>query len=511
MIILLAVPKTAFAIDQTSARLADFLAEYSTESRLAYVGEREAPDRSAIVRKYRDLFTVPSVRSARSLYERAEGELRERARRLYFALLGMNISEQTVELGDKVDAMLLAAMVEVDGERIPYYQAQALAMHERDFAKRERIYIATLAVTEQANPIWRQMLERELEVIQSWGYPGLVELISEQKGIDYPAFQQRIGLLYDQMKELYFRSMEGWVEQALAHKFPGLHRVHSAYLRGLPTHDQHFPSRKLIPAAQATLGKLGFDLSTLPNIHVDTEDRPKKNPRAACFTTRTPAEVHLIIKPTGTQHDYEAFFHEAGHALHYGLTDASLPIEFRELSVSHALTEVYSYAIESITRQPAWLEHRLDIPTTQAREIARDAALVDLMMFARYTGKLAYELGFHLHPLNDSENRAHYAATLTRFSGFRYDPGAYLDDMDSDLYVADYLRAWLTQAMVEEYLRQEFGEEWFTSRGAGEFFRGLWTQGVRLENEDLARQLGYTPWDTAPLARRWERILGGAK
>jgi hypothetical protein len=502
------VPKQALNLDRTSARLADFIAEYSTESRLSWVGEKDAPDRARIVRKYSELFTKAQVEAAKTFYESSEGETRERARRLYFALLGMNISEQTVELGDRLDTFLLQATVEVDGEELSFYAAQAAIQHEDDFDRRERLAAATEGVVEESNPLRREMLERELDLIGEWGYAGFTELISEQKGIDYVAFRSKINGLFRQVKPIYDEAMSEWVSATLQHAYPGLHRVHSAYLRGLPTFNRFFPSKKLASVAENALGDLGFRLSDLPNIHVDVEDRPKKNPRAVCFVTRTPEEIHLIIKPTGTQHDYEAFFHEAGHALHFGLTPSDLPFEFRDLSTSHALTEVYSYAIESLVRCPGWLTRYLDVPTETAQEIRRASYLVDLMMFARYVGKLNYELDFFTEPGNDERNQKLYAETLTAHSGFSYDPRSYLGDMDSGLYVADYLRAWLTQAALEEHLVREFGEEWYQSGEVGDFFRGLWARGVSLENEDLARELGYEPWDTTPLRRRYETLRG---
>ncbi|HWQ28343.1 MAG TPA: hypothetical protein VNN12_04915, partial [Dehalococcoidia bacterium] len=58
-----------------------------------------------------------------------------------------------------------------------------------------------------------------------------------------------------------------------------------------------------------------------PNIHRDTEPRPRKSPRAFCSAIRVPDEVILVINPHGGHDDYRALFHEAGHAEHFGLTD----------------------------------------------------------------------------------------------------------------------------------------------------------------------------------------------
>ncbi len=48
-------------------------------------------------------------------------------------------------------------------------------------------------------------------------------------------------------------------------------------------------------------------------------------------------------------------------------------------------------------------------------------------------------------------------------------------------------------------------EDWFASPEAGELLRGLWATGESKENEEVARMIGYEPFDTTYLA---ERFLG---
>ena len=45
-----------------------------------------------------------------------------------------------------------------------------------------------------------------------------------------------------------------------------------------------------------------------------------------------PKIVHLITRAQGGLHDYQAFLHEAGHALHYAGCDPALPYTFRNIS-----------------------------------------------------------------------------------------------------------------------------------------------------------------------------------
>src|SRR5207245_4193084 len=115
-----------------------------------------------------------------------------------------------------------------------------------------------------------------------------------------------------------------------------------------------------------TLSALGLDLAAEENIKLDLEDRPQKAPRACVIASDPPKVVHLITRAQGGLHDYQAFLHEAGHALHYAGVDPALPYTFRNISRDHALTEIYSYIFEAITREPEWHAHYFGLPDDEA-------------------------------------------------------------------------------------------------------------------------------------------------
>ena len=73
----------------------------------------------------------------------------------------------------------------------------------------------------------------------------------------------------------------------------------------------------MLPALEATLRDLGIDLAAQANVHLDLEQRPAKSPRAFCAPIEVPGRVMLVIAPIGGRDDWEALFHEAGHAEHY--------------------------------------------------------------------------------------------------------------------------------------------------------------------------------------------------
>ena len=125
----------------------------------------------------------------------------------------------------------------------------------------------------------------------------------------------------------------------------------------------------------ATLRALGLDLEAEKGIHTDLEDRPQKSPRACVIASDPPRVVHLITRPQGGLHDYEAFLHEAGHALHYAGCEASLPLSFRRLSRDHALTEIYSFLLDSISCEPGWHAEHFGLSDGEALDERRRGAV----------------------------------------------------------------------------------------------------------------------------------------
>jgi hypothetical protein len=272
------------------------------------------------------------------------------------------------------------------------------------------------------------------------------------------------------------------------------------WLRRLSPLESTYPKERSVEVCVDTIRELGFDLEAIPNIRLDLEDRPQKSPRACVIAAAPPEVVHLITRAQGGLSDYQAFLHEAGHALHYAGCDPRLPWTFRALSRDHALTEIYSYIVEAVSRQPGWHARHFALSDAEAEENAEATRFLEAFLFRRYAAKLRFELGFwDAFPVEQGRSPLDYEPLLTDATGLRYDARGYLSDMDAGFYSADYLRAWIRSAQLSAYLRREVGEDWWRSTGTGEILRDLFAAGTRPSSEDVAGRLGFDPLDTAPL------------
>src|SRR5919107_1153404 len=481
--------------------------EIQTESRLAYSGLKREQNITAVLEKYAWLYNLDTVRHIEEAYRtETTPEKEERVRRIYYHLLGGYIGQQIAPLEDALVSFEAGATVEVDGENIPYHNVPTLIAGEQDFGRRDRLREASLGVVEETNPQRLEILGITLTTLAGeFGHDSYTAYNARKKRVDYGLLRQRMQDFLSETEQTYATLMGRWTEEMTARRPGEMGSHHFSYISRVPQYDEYFRKDRLLEAYQQTLSGLSLDPASQKNIHIDTEERATKNPRARCYAPDPPDEVHLLIKPVGGLEDYMAFFHEAGHAQHFGNEDPTLDYIERAVSTSNALTEVYSFLFEHLTQNRAWLTGVVGLPEVTAREVAYHAELTELYFVRRYAAKLAYELDFFEDPLAEGRNQRLYTTTLSAATHFVYTPQNYLNDMDPGYYSADYLRAWITEAMLRRNLEETYGEDWFACPGAGELLRGLWATGEKKENEDVARAIGCKPFDTSCLV---EQFLG---
>jgi hypothetical protein len=136
-----------------------------------------------------------------------------------------------------------------------------------------------------------------------------------------------------------------------------------------------------------------------------------------------------------------------------------------------------------------------------AAENASATVFLEALLFRRYEAKLRFELDFWSRFGTDGGTADGYAENLTSATGIAYRRDAFLSDMDSGFYSADYLRAWVRSAQLKQYLRAEIGGDWWRNPKTGDPLRDLFREGTKPTSEEIAGRLGFDPLDMHPLLR----------
>jgi hypothetical protein len=264
-----------------------------------------------------------------------------------------------------------------------------------------------------------------------------------------------------------------------------------------------FPKDRMLPALEGTLEDLGIDLKSQSNVHLDLDERPNKTPRAFCAPIEIPDKVMLVIKPIGGPDDWRALFHEAGHTEHFANTSRDLAMEEKRLG-DNAVTEGWAMLLQHLTDEPEWLTRRLDFP--RPHDYAVEGATGLLYFVRRYCAKILYEVEFQAaDDVKTMRNR--YVELLG--DALKIEPTSvnYLADIDSGFYVSSYLRSWGFEAQLRAYLREKFGNRWFTTRDAGLLLRELWAEGQRMRAEEMLKEVTGFSLEMEAVADRVREVL----
>jgi len=464
-----------------------FIADLLEESYLHFAGHKETFELEAIYARYEELSRLETVQRLKE----APTELRRFACESFLGNLTRRHQEELATAEASLEAT-------VDGQTIPYRMMRVELSNEPDRDRRERIERARVRLLdEQLNPIYLEAAQIDRAAISQLGAPNAYEL--------YQGFGYRLDELAEECRELLDETERSWEREAdrlfRSRLGVGLNEARPSDVPRLwraPELDQLYPADRMVPALDSTLNDLGIDLRSQENIELDLERRPNKSPRAFCAPIEVPGRVMLVIQPIGGKDDWEALFHEAGHAEHFGNTSADASFEARRAG-DPAVSEGWAALLERLVTEPAWLNRRLDVP--RPADLAQEGAVSNLYFTRRYCAKLLYEIEF-FQADDPATMKQRYFELLSDALKLPVNAESYLDDIDGGYYVTGYLRSWAFEAQLREFLRSEFGSEWFARREAGDLLRELWSLGQGPTAEGLLKDVTGATLEMASVADR---------
>ena len=504
-------------IDRLSAEAERFSSELDEEAYLHFSGQKETYDIAPIYERHARLTELDTALALGASLEASPAKpptpggksgppsaglgvagIRRRRELWKFACEGYLGNFVTAE-SERIAQLEATLSATLDDEEIPFRMLRPRLMNEEDRAKRERLSELRTDLTEEhLNGLYLHAAEVVHDETVRLGAPNYADLYREfGLPLDDLAAQCRAFLadtesLWEEAGDRFFRSRLGL----------GLGEVErwdvGRAFRGVAW-DAAFPAAAMMPCLEATLSDLGVDIHAQPNVEIDLEDRPNKDPRAFCSPIEVPGRVVLVIKPQGGAEDWDSLFHEAGHTEHFAHTSPSLAMEERRLG-DNAVTEGWAMLMQYLTHDPVWLSRRLDF--ARPHEYAAEGAARHLWFVRRYCAKLLYELEFHT-AADVTAMRSRYAELLGDATKVEPSGADYLGDMDAGFYASEYLRAWAFEAQLRAFLREKFGNAWFSKRDAGALLRELWAEGQKPTADELLRDV---TGETLELAAVGDRV-----
>jgi hypothetical protein len=476
-----------------------FIAERDEEYYLHYSGQKEELDLEPIYERYADLTTLERAQAIGAQVNGGSGvrELWRFACEGYIANLERRQAERLAELEATLEATL-------DGETIPFRELRPRIANEPDRDRRRRLEGAlSELVDEHLNPLHLEAIEIVRTAARELAGGSYRDLYVDRFGWRLEELASQCRSFLDSSERLYEEEADRLFRERVGLSLTEAERWDTPRLFRGAAWDPYFPVERMMPALEWTLGNLGIDLRAQPNVELDVEPRPKKDPRAFCVAIEVPERVLLVMKPLGGALDWEVLFHEAGHAEHFAHTSAALKVEERRLG-DRAVTEGWASLLQRLTSEPRWLTRMLDFP--RPADFAREGGVTLLYIARRYCAKLLYEL--ELFAADDVlPLRERYVELLGDAIKIAPSAANYLADVDSSFYVSEYLRSWAFEAQLRDYLRGRYGSDWFASRKAGGELVELWSEGQKPTADELLRDVTGSELDLESVATRVRELL----
>jgi oligoendopeptidase F len=491
-------------LDKVRSDLEDFSTEMGREWYLNLAGFKEELNQSAIYERYKHLFTKELTLSVKEKRERASGEQERKLRYLQEFFVSNYLEMAVKHLTDRAETMKSKETVTVNGERIPFRLAAVKIANGPNREVRSRLFHArNEVISDKINVVLEERMQKLHDVSRELGYENYMTLFRDVKGMDFHDLEVTMEELTSQTESIYRARMNEAFPAKVGVGLEDAEKHDIAFFFRAKEFDKFFKKERLLETLKKTLASMGIFLEEQGNIQVDTEERPKKSPRAFCVGIKVPDDVRLVLMPKGGHDDYAALLHETGHAEHFGCASRDLAVEYRRLG-DNSVTESFAFLLEYSTIDENWLKQFID--TENVAEYLDFAYLHKLYFLRRYSAKLSYETKLHTLGLEGMDKT--YKTTLEKALKFKHPRSHYLIDVDDGFYCAQYLRAWIFEAQLRAKLEQKFGEGWFNNPEAGRFLRGLWAKGQKYDVMELARMLGYSGLDIKPLTVQLRKRLG---
>jgi len=472
----------------------NFLGELDKEYYLHFSGKKPELNLEDIYRKYDFLFKFENSQFFKDLIDRSDGDNKKRSRFLFQFCTDAYIGKKYQKISDKIANNEATAKINIEGQDYSFRYSDIILSNEPDKNKRESIDSNRRKLTSDVFnndlKIYWQSLHEEAEGL---GFEDYTSLFLKLKGYDFYTLDASMDKLILETEELYEKHMDRLFKNKLGISIHGSKACDFAYIKRAKEFDMFFKKENLVPIFKDTMSLLGINIENQKNVVMDVDERENKSPRAFCCPVKVPSEIYLVVMPSGGQDDYGAMFHEGGHAEHFANVSSKLDFEYRYLG-DNSITEGFAFWLENLIFEKEWLLSVIKMDESTADEFIYFSGLINLFFLRRYAGKLKYEL--NLHDKTGFEKKDNlYSEILTKNLIMKYYPENYLKDVDEGFYCTSYIRAWMFEAQLKDYIFNKFGTSWFKSKKAGDFLKEMWGYGQKYSPEEILDFMGYKNLD----------------
>ncbi|MFI5211722.1 MAG: hypothetical protein ACHQIH_02480 [Ignavibacteria bacterium] len=489
---------------------------YSEEISKAYylqgAGLKTNIDFDDIYNRYSGLFSGDNLQTIKdSLSKSSNSDESKRANSFLEAFYGEIITQKHKSLISELLELESTSEIEIESDKtVPYRSSMSYLLNEPSAFKRQQIEQNIESfVGGKLNCVLEESFLQEEKSIRELGFANKIEMFTKLSGIDLYKTDLMMQDFIKETDELYSKYLGLYSKKVLNMNAEDLKRHDLLRIMRASNFDTLFPKDEMLKIIYGFVSSMGIDINSNNRINLDIEPRLNKSARAFCSAVRIPDEVYLVVYPRGGESDYSVFLHELGHALHFSNINPDLEFEYKWYG-DNSVTEAYAMTFDHLTVNEAWMNKFLNVNMKNNDEYFIHSAVNKLISLRMLGAKIHYEIKLYETPGLNGKKEI-YRENFERTHKVHCSPVNYLVNIDNYFYCVRYIRAWMLQVKILDYLNQNYGELWFENRSAGNELLSWWSEGQKYNAEELCEMKGWSDLSASVLIKNINEILKNNK
>ncbi|MDT7602783.1 MAG: hypothetical protein QOF61_780 [Acidobacteriota bacterium] len=398
------------------------------------------------------------------------------------------------EVTDELSRCEIASCVAWGGERLGLRGIAARLAAESDAARRRELGARWLDAVRPCDDLRAARLERLRDAARELDFDSYGALLAAATNTDTVKLSASARVVLERTAAVYESLVAAWAARHVPLDIGrGLDFADEAFFARLTHLDQFFPPGAARTTYEAAMRGLGVRIGLQENLRVE-ESAEVEAGGARCFGVRPPEDVRLVFNARAGADFYQNFFDEAARAQQLAWASRELAARYPEFvhAPDRATCTGFGFLFRALFADAAWLVETRGVRASDAEEIAKACALVELHDARRASARVIDQ--FELYAADDprAEGLAEsFAARRHEATGFRPSPALHLfETTGNGAPAAEALRGRLFAASLGEHLRTRHGTRWWARRAGGDELIDLWNTASRYTVEELAPLAG---------------------
>ncbi|HWG90389.1 MAG TPA: M3 family metallopeptidase [Candidatus Thermoplasmatota archaeon] len=361
--------------------------------------------------------------------------------------------------------------VDVAGERVNLNTVRRFNhQHLRDKGLRKQVFDTLMVKAKALTPVLERKFRLTLQAHEAHGLnpleaycleeqvteAQLVRLVDETARRARPEFERLAAKL---TPEVLGKDRMEYYDDMYVYR----HEIYSPF-------DHVFKDLDYTTQMKAVARRLGF---AVDRVAIDGEPREGKYSSPVCFGVRIPGDVRILYQRTSPFGDYESFYHEMGHGLHFVSVQPDRPYWDRHL-IPNGVAEIFSTLFEELALSPDFLQEEIGLSPETVAAVLERRKFMELYFLTFYGANSMHKVRFWSEKLTMDDADEAYEELTEKYMGVRY-PGRYWQTHHilsmSTVYAPSYLLANIRKSEMIALLTRRFGRAWWRSPEAGAWIR----------------------------------------